>query len=65
MQVLLAVDWRAQSCTEINSAVTGGSAHVSNLFIFGLEQFRYVSISFLVEILKLFAAKLIFLFVRN
>ncbi|WP_192885628.1 hypothetical protein [Priestia megaterium] len=28
---------KAKSCTEINSGVTSGSAHVSHLFVFRLD----------------------------
>ncbi|MBY0198968.1 hypothetical protein H7U05_16880 [Priestia megaterium] len=34
-------------CHKRNGCVTSGSAHVSYLFVFKLDSFRYVSISFL------------------
>ncbi|MDE8675504.1 hypothetical protein [Priestia sp. SB1] len=37
---------KAKSCTEINCGVISSPAHVFYLFVFRLDPFRYVSISF-------------------
>ncbi|WP_404932170.1 hypothetical protein [Priestia megaterium] len=34
------------ACTKINCGVSSSSAHISNLFIFRRDSFRYVSTSF-------------------
>ncbi|MGC3790446.1 hypothetical protein [Priestia sp. SB1] len=40
---------KAKPCTEINCGVISSPAHVSHLFVFRLDLFRYVSTSFLFD----------------
>ncbi|WP_411304587.1 hypothetical protein [Priestia aryabhattai] len=37
---------KAKPCTEINCGVSSSSAHISHLFIFRWDSFRYVSTFF-------------------